>query len=60
MSGRHVDGRLAFHSRGPSGAKPKDAEKALKELLANKGKLSADVPRSEGTSAAAADRPTKR
>jgi len=55
-----VDGRIAFHSRGPRGARPKDAEKALKGLLANKGKLSAGVPRSEGTSAAAADRPTKR
>ena len=55
-----VDGRIAFHSRGPSGARPKEAEKALKELLANKGKLGAGAPRAEGTPDAAADRPTKR
>jgi len=54
------DGRIGFTSRGPGGIKPKDAEKVLKKLLANKGKLGADVPRSEGSGARAADRPTKR
>ena len=54
------DGRISFTSRGPSGVKPKEAEKVLKELLANKGKLGADVPRSEGPAARAPDRPTKR
>ena len=53
------DGRIGFTSRGPNGIKPKDAEKVLKELLANKGKLGADVPRPKETSRAAADRPTK-
>jgi len=54
------DGRICFTSRGPGGVKPKEAEKVLKELLANKGKLGADVPLSEGSPARAADRPTKR
>jgi len=54
-----TDGRIAFHSRGPGGAKPKDAEKALKQLLANQGKLGADVLRSEVSPAPVSERPTK-
>ena len=54
------DGRICFTSRGPSGVKPKEAEKVLKELLANKGKLGTGVPLSEGPAASAPDRPTKR
>jgi len=34
-----VDGRIAFHSRGPQGVQPGEAEKALKQLLASKGRL---------------------
>ncbi|MDP6047679.1 MAG: deiodinase family protein, partial [Phycisphaerae bacterium] len=35
-----IDGKVAYHSkRGPWGFKPKDAEKALKEILANNGKV---------------------
>ena len=35
-----IDGKVAYHSkRGPWVFKPKDAEKALKEILANNGKV---------------------
>jgi len=36
-----VGGRVCFHSRGPSGAKPKEAEAILKQLLANGGRMPA-------------------
>ncbi len=32
-----LDGKIAFHSRGSSGVKPKAAEKVLKDLLARGG-----------------------
>ena len=35
-----IDGKVAYHSKpGPWGFKPKDAEKVLKALLANDGKI---------------------
>ncbi len=35
-----IDGKVAYHSkRGPWGFKPKDAEKALKAILANNGRI---------------------
>ena len=35
-----INGKVAYHSkRGPWGFKPKDAEKALKEILANSGRI---------------------
>jgi hypothetical protein len=35
-----IDGKIAYHSkRGPWGFKPKEAEAALKEILANNGKV---------------------
>ena len=37
-----VDGKVAYYSqRGPWGFKPRDAEKALKEILANGGRIRA-------------------
>ena len=54
------DGRICFTSRGPNGVRPKEAEKALKELLANKGKLGADVPLSEPAAEPAAEPPARR
>ena len=35
-----IDGNVAYYGdRGPRGFKPADAEKALKELLANEGRM---------------------
>lgn len=35
-----IDGKVAYHSkRGPWGFKPRDAEKALKAVLANDGRV---------------------
>jgi len=36
-----IDGKIAFSSRGPWGAKPKEARKVLDKLLANGGRLPA-------------------
>ena len=55
-----TDGRIAFHSRGPGGAQPQEAEKVLKQLLANQGKLGADVPLSEPAAEPAAEPPARR
>jgi hypothetical protein len=35
-----IDGKVAYHSkRGPRGFKPRDAEAAMKAVLANNGKV---------------------
>jgi type I thyroxine 5'-deiodinase len=34
-----VDGKICFQSHGPGGARPKEAEAVLKQLLANGGKF---------------------
>ena len=34
-----IDGRVCFHSRGPSGVRPKEAGQVFQRILANKGKL---------------------
>jgi len=39
-----IDGKVCFYSRGPGGAKPKEAETALKQLLANDGKFAGAAP----------------
>ena len=38
-----LDGKIAFHSRGPSGVNPKAAEKTLKSLIARGGRVTGPV-----------------
>lgn len=40
-----VEGKIRFHSRGPDGARPKEAEKVLRQLLpADDGPMAAEKP----------------
>lgn len=43
-----LEGKIRFHSRGPTGAQPPQAEKVLKEILAEQKKTEAAAPAAEG------------
>ena len=58
-----LDGKIALHTRGPSGCRPRQAEKVIKQLIA-RGGLVAGAPRKWPTTAPAtrpaANKPAKR